>query len=78
MSGKQIFVTQPSLPSLEEFIPFLQIIWESKILTNNGPFHQELEQKLCEYLGVKYVSLFTSGTLALITAIRDQFILIWK
>jgi dTDP-4-amino-4,6-dideoxygalactose transaminase len=70
MSGKQIFVTQPSLPSLEEFIPFLQKIWESKILTNNGPFHQELEQKLCEYLGVKYVSLFTNGTLALITAIR--------
>jgi dTDP-4-amino-4,6-dideoxygalactose transaminase len=70
MSGKQIFVTQPTLPSLEEFIPFLQIIWESKQLTNGGPFHQELEQKLCEYLGVKHISLFSNGTLALITAIR--------
>jgi dTDP-4-amino-4,6-dideoxygalactose transaminase len=65
-----IYVTQPYLPPLEEFMPFLQKIWESKILTNNGPFHQELEKKLCEYLGVKYISLFSNGMLALITAIQ--------
>lgn len=65
-----IFVTRPSLPSLEEFIPLLEKIWESKILTNNGPFHQELEQQLCKYLGVKYLSLFSNGMLALITAIQ--------
>ena len=65
-----IFVTQPFLPPLEEFEVYLKQIWESKILTNNGQFHQELEEKLCEYLGVKYISLFTNGTLALITALQ--------
>jgi dTDP-4-amino-4,6-dideoxygalactose transaminase len=70
MKNKTIYVTQPFLPPIEEFIPYLESIWESHILTNNGPFHQELEQKLCEYLGVKYISLFTNGTLALITALQ--------
>lgn len=65
-----INVTKPFLPPLEEFTEYLQRIWKSKILTNNGPFHQELEQKLCEYLGVKYISLFSNGTLALITGIK--------
>lgn len=65
-----IFVTQPYLPPLEEFIPYLQKIWDSKILTNAGPFHQELEQALCEYLGVKHLALFSNGTLALITALQ--------
>lgn len=65
-----IYVTQPLLPPLEEFIPYLQQIWESKRLTNNGPFHQQLEQALCDYLGVKYISLFSSGTVALITALQ--------
>jgi dTDP-4-amino-4,6-dideoxygalactose transaminase len=65
-----IYVTKPYLPPLEEFVPLLQKLWESKVLTNNGPFHQQLEQKLCEYLGVKYVSLFSNGMLALITAIQ--------
>jgi len=69
MSDK-IFVTQPFLPPLDEFTPYLQEIWKSKLLTNNGKFHQELEQALCEYLGVKYVSLFANGTLALITALQ--------
>ena len=50
-----IYVTQPYLPPLEEFLPYLERIWESKKLTNNGPFHKELEQSLCEYLGVKYL-----------------------
>ena len=67
---KQIFVTQPFLPPLEEFTKYLEKIWESKMLTNNGPFHQELENKLCEYLGVKYISLFSNGTLALVTALQ--------
>jgi len=60
-----IYVTQPSLPPLEEFIPYLQQIWESKRLTNSGPFHQQFEQALCDYLGVKHLALFTNGTLAL-------------
>jgi dTDP-4-amino-4,6-dideoxygalactose transaminase len=66
----QIFVTQPSLPPLEEFIPYLQKIWDNKILTNNGEFHQTLEVELAKFLGVKYVSLFSNGTLALITALQ--------
>ena len=65
-----IYVTQPLLPPLEEFIPYLQQIWASKRLTNNGPFHQELELKLAEYLGVGHVALLTSGTVALITALQ--------
>jgi dTDP-4-amino-4,6-dideoxygalactose transaminase len=65
-----IYVTQPYLPPLEEFIPYLQQIWESKILTNGGPFHQQLEQELCDYLGVKHIALFTSGTIALVTALQ--------
>lgn len=67
---KIITVTSPLLPPLEEFIPYLEKIWESKWITNNGKFHQELEQKLCEYLGVKYISLFTNGTLPIITALQ--------
>jgi dTDP-4-amino-4,6-dideoxygalactose transaminase len=65
-----IYVTQPLLPPLEEFIPYLQQIWATKRLTNNGPFHQELELKLAEYLGVGHVALLTSGTVALITALQ--------
>lgn len=65
-----IYVTQPYLPPLEEFIPYLEQIWENKWLTNNGPFHQQLEQALCEYLGVEYLSLFANGTLALVTALQ--------
>src|SRR5471032_314459 len=66
-----IYVTQPSLPALEEFLPYLQQIWENKTLTNCGPFHQQLEQALAEYLGVKYISLFANGTLALMTALQS-------
>lgn len=67
---KPIYVTQPALPPLEEFYPYLQEIWDSKILTNGGPFHQQLEQALCDYLGVSYLSLFTNGTIALVTALQ--------
>ena len=52
---KPIYVTHPYLPPLEEFIPYLQQIWDKKILTNGGPFHQQLEQALCNYLGVKHI-----------------------
>jgi len=70
MSKKNIYVTQPTLPPLEEFIPYLQQIWDNKILTNGGPFHQQLEKALCEYLGVEHISLFTNGTIALVTALQ--------
>jgi dTDP-4-amino-4,6-dideoxygalactose transaminase len=69
--SKPIYVTQPYLPPLEEFIPYLQQIWDNKILTNGGPFHQQLEQALCDYLGVEHVALFSNGTLALITALQS-------
>ncbi|MCX7088111.1 MAG: dTDP-4-amino-4,6-dideoxy-D-glucose aminotransferase VioA [Methylococcales bacterium] len=70
MKPEHIYVTQPTLPPLEEFIPYLQEIWDNKILTNGGPFHQQLEQALCDYLGVKHLALFTNGTLALVTALQ--------
>ena len=65
MNGKTVFVTQPSLPDLDDFIPYLKKIWENKWLTNNGEFHKKFEAALAEYLGVKYVSLFTNGMIAL-------------
>ena len=65
-----IYITQPALPPLEEFIPYLQKIWENKILTNNGPFHHQFEKELADYLGVRYLSLFANGTLALVTALQ--------
>ena len=67
---KPIYVTQPTLPPLAEFIPYLEQIWDNKILTNGGAFHQQLEQALCDYLGVKHLALFTNGTIALITALQ--------
>ncbi|HDY7733639.1 TPA: dTDP-4-amino-4,6-dideoxy-D-glucose aminotransferase VioA [Vibrio vulnificus] len=72
MSNKNIPVTQPFLPDLNEFIPYLEQIWDNRWLTNNGPFHQELEAKLCEYLGVEHVSLFNNATNALITALQSM------
>lgn len=70
MSSKQITVTSPLLPSLDDFIPMLRDIWGRKWLTNNGHYHKELEKALAEYLGVNYISLFTNGTLPLITALQ--------
>jgi dTDP-4-amino-4,6-dideoxygalactose transaminase len=70
MNEEQITVTQPLLPSLEEFVSYLKDIWDRKWLTNNGHYHQELEKALCEYLKVPYISLFTNGTLPLITALQ--------
>lgn len=70
MSESPIFVTRPELPPLEDFLPYLREIWETRVLTNNGPFHQKLEAALCDYLGVPYISLFTNATLALVTALQ--------
>lgn len=65
-----IFVTKPYLPPLEEFTPYLEKIWSSGVLSNCGPFHAELERQLAEYLGVPHISLFTNGTIALLTALQ--------
>jgi dTDP-4-amino-4,6-dideoxy-D-glucose transaminase len=67
---KKIYVTEPALPPLDQFIPYLEKIWESKWLTNAGPFHQQLEHELAEYLGVKHLALFTNATIALVTALQ--------
>jgi len=67
---KTITVTSPLLPDLKEFEKYLEDIWNRKWLTNNGHYHQELEKALAEYLGVPYLSLFTNGTLPLITALQ--------
>jgi dTDP-4-amino-4,6-dideoxygalactose transaminase len=68
--NKPIYVTRPALPPLEEFTESLQVIWDSRMLTNNGPFHQQFEKALADYLGVKYISLFANGTLALVMALK--------
>jgi dTDP-4-amino-4,6-dideoxygalactose transaminase len=68
--NQEIFVTRPALPPLIELIPSLELIWNNRILTNNGPFHADLEAGLCEYLGVKHVSLFANATIALVTAMK--------
>jgi dTDP-4-amino-4,6-dideoxy-D-glucose transaminase len=70
MDSKPTFVTRPFLPPLEEFLPYLEQIWESRWLTNAGPFHERLETALAEYLGVEHLSLFTNGTIALVTALQ--------
>lgn len=70
MKSNIVTVTSPLLPNLDEFHQLLKEIWESKWITNNGSFHQRLETALAEYLKVPYVSLFTNGTLPLITALQ--------
>ena len=70
MDNTQITVTSPLLPNLDEFHELLKEIWDSKWITNNGSFHKQLEAALAEYLKVPYVSLFTNGTLPLLTALQ--------
>lgn len=70
MNEKQITVTAPLLPDLDEFNTLLKEIWDSKWITNNGSFHKQLEKELAEYLKVPYISLFTNGTLPLLTALQ--------
>ena len=67
---KPVLVTSPLLPDLNEFNELLEQIWDSKWITNNGSFHKKLEAALCEYLKVPYISLFTNGTLPLLTALQ--------
>lgn len=75
MDNKQITVTSPLLPNLDEFHELLKEIWDSKWITNNGSFHRQLEAALAEYLKVPYVSLFTNGTLPLLTALQAMRII---
>jgi dTDP-4-amino-4,6-dideoxygalactose transaminase len=70
MAHDDIYVTRPSLPPLDEFIPYLRAIWDKGILTNCGDFHYALEEALCKHLGVPYLSLFCNGTIALVTALQ--------
>jgi len=68
----EIYVTRPFLPPLEEFVPYLEQIWENGQVTNCGPFHQEFEEAVGAYLGVENVALFTNGTIALVTALQSM------
>ncbi|MBI9057170.1 MAG: DegT/DnrJ/EryC1/StrS family aminotransferase [Labilibaculum sp.] len=70
MEKRKILVTRPQLPPLNEFIPMLEDIWDSRWLTNNGKYHEEFEKALAIFLGVPYVSLFANGTLALMAALQ--------
>jgi dTDP-4-amino-4,6-dideoxygalactose transaminase len=70
MDRKPTYVTRPFLPPLEEFLPYLESIWESRWLTNAGPFHERLESDLARHLGVDHLALFTNGTIGLVTALQ--------
>ena len=69
-NNKPVLISQPTLPNLDDFVESLKEIWDRKWLTNNGEFHKEFEKKLADYLGVPFVSLFSNGTLALISALQ--------
>jgi dTDP-4-amino-4,6-dideoxygalactose transaminase len=69
-NDKKIFVTKPFLPPFDEVRPYLEKIWASRQLTNDGVFHAAFEEALCEYLGVKYISLVSNGTMALLLALK--------
>lgn len=70
LEERKLFVTEPSLPDLDELLPLLRGIWDSRILTNGGPLHERLETDLAEWLNVPKLSLFANGTLALLTALQ--------
>lgn len=70
MNQKGIYVTQPHLPPLDSFIPYLRTIWERGVLTNGGPFHEQFEKELGKHLGINHVALFANGTLGLVTALQ--------
>ena len=69
-ADEAVFVTRPFLPPLEEFEPLLRRIWQTRVLTNGGPFHRELEERLRDHLGVPEIALFNNATTALIVALR--------
>lgn len=66
----EIYVTEPYLPPLDEMLPYLQKIWDTKHLTNNGPFHGQFERELAAFLGVQNLALFVNGTIALVAALQ--------
>lgn len=68
--NKKIFVTQPSLPKLEDFVASLETIWKNKWITNNGEFHQQFEKDVAKFLNVPFISIYSNGTLALMAAIK--------
>lgn len=70
MKDDPIYVTRPFLPPLEEFVPMLAQIWDSKVLTNGGPYHRQLEAALADHLGVGNLALLANGTIALVTALQ--------
>lgn len=70
MREEPVYVTRPYLPPLDEFLPYLEQIWTSGVLTNSGQFHRRFEEALCEFLGVNHIALFANGTLALVTALQ--------
>lgn len=70
MSDEKLLVTQPFMPPLDEFLPYLESIWQSKIVTNNGPMHQRLEAELGQFLQAPHLSLLANGTLALVVALQ--------
>lgn len=67
---EEVFVTQPDFPDKEKFKKMIDEIWDNKILTNAGPFHEKFEEELANYLGVKNISLFTNATIALVIALQ--------
>src|SRR5437870_3110869 len=69
--NRPIYVTKPELPPFDEFIPYLRDIWDRRVLTNGGPYHERLEAALREYLGVDHIALFCNGTIALVTALQS-------
>jgi dTDP-4-amino-4,6-dideoxygalactose transaminase len=70
VSPTPVYVTRPCLPPFEEFLPYLRRIWDSGILTNGGPLHEQLERALGDYLGIKRVALVANGTLGLLIALK--------
>lgn len=68
---EKLLITRPAHPPMDKFQVYLDRIWKTRWLTNNGPIQQELERRLCDYLGVEFISLFANGTLALITALKS-------
>ena len=69
-AGRELTVMKPFMPPLDEFKSYLERIWESRRLSNDGAIHREFEQALCEYLGVSHLCLFANGTLALMIALK--------
>jgi dTDP-4-amino-4,6-dideoxygalactose transaminase len=69
-TNSPVYVTRPELPPLEQFVPLLEQIWKSRVLTNGGPFHQQLEAALCDYLGVEHIALFSNATIALMSSLQ--------